>query len=217
MPQRGRLGSGSWFQVCSCSEVTPTLSEFCLGHPEVPPGGYREGGWSSLEVRYLCGHHEAELQSSRESFLTPFCSSFLLLPLFLLLNSGKKMRSASQQPGQDEHTDVSECHKELWDWTTPLTHLPPSQGPSRAVKREYLGEAPAHGRSWLLPPTTSTFASPLVLPQVPTEKTDFKGFNPPSSCFGWLVSLMLSDHQSCDQCHYLGQMQSQDSGYLRAG
>lgn len=45
-------------------------------------------------------------------------------------------------------------------------------------------------RSWLLPLTMSSFASPLVPPQAPSEKLILKSLTHSSFCSGWLVSLV---------------------------
>lgn len=50
---------------------------------------------------------------------------------------------------------------------------------------------------------------PTCTPTSPKAKKYFKGFNPPKLLF-WLTPFphVLSDHQSCDQYHYLGQIHS---------
>lgn len=129
-------------------------------------------------------------------------------PTFFPLNSGKKMKNPSNQQRQDEHNDGTECHKELWAWTT-LNSSPIFPVAQQCCEKGISWWGSSSWRSWLLPPTTSSFASPLVLPQVPREKTYFKDFNPPKLWF-WLTRFphVLSDQQSCDQCHYLGQIHS---------
>lgn len=192
LPQRGRPGSGSCFQLCSCTlgQTNPVRASVWSGlHRGATRKLKRGGEWSSLEVRYLRGHHKVELQSSRWSFLMPFCSSFLLLPLFFPWIQGRKWKTQATSKGRMntmmEPSAIRNCEHEPL-----LTHLPFSQWPNSAVKREYLGEAPAHGGHGFYHPQHPALPPHLCSHKFQGKKLILKILTHPNSGFGWLVSLM---------------------------